>query len=69
MEDGQVGVLGQAAATPVMLEYRGDHEPAQHLCLNMEENPVQEQGMNSACATRIHVQVTKGNGSLRFYEL
>lgn len=60
MEDGQAGVYGQTAATPVMLENRGDHERARHRPLYMEENPVQEQGMSSGCATRIHAQSTEG---------
>lgn len=68
MEDGQAGVYGQTAATPVMLENRGDHERARHRPLYMEENPVQEQGMSSGCATRIHAQVNKGDVTVLLFQ-
>lgn len=68
MEDGQAGVYGQNAATPVMLENRGDHERARHRPLYMEENPVQEQGMSSGCATRIHAQVNKGDVTVLLFQ-
>ena len=66
MEDGLAGVYGQVAAIPVTSECKVVHEPARNRCLNMEEKPVQEQGMKRACATRIHVQVSRGNSTVLY---
>ena len=57
METGLVGARGQLAPKPVNPGLKLDQGAARRL--NMAENHVQERHENSACATRIYVQVRK----------
>ena len=59
MEAGLVGVNGQLAADPVNPGHKLACVAARSRRLKMAGKHVQEQRENSACATRIRVQVRK----------